>query len=131
MDFNATAFDVLYPADEGVTVVRRVPAFIGVTDDDVDEAREQTFILLLEIAEAVNSNLISVTRTNSTCVIIDNDGEWSFSESDSEYFFLADIRIGYSQPVYSFNEPRDGDVDNEDVILIREGGRIIYQNSPF
>jgi hypothetical protein len=75
MDFNATAFDVVYPADEGVRLVQRVPAFISVTDDDVNEAREQTFIVLLEVVGAVNSNLVSVTRTNSTCVIIDNDGE--------------------------------------------------------
>jgi hypothetical protein len=74
MDFNATAFNVTYPADEGVDPVPRIPAFINVTDDDVNEAREQTFIVLLEIVEAVNSN-ITVTRTNSTCVIVDNDGK--------------------------------------------------------
>jgi hypothetical protein len=71
MDFNATAFDVLYPADEGVL---RIPAFIPVTDDDVNEACKQTFVVLLEVVGAANPDLITITRTNSTCVIIDNDG---------------------------------------------------------
>jgi hypothetical protein len=75
MDFNATAFNVIYSADEGVIVVPRIPAFIGVTDDDVNEAREQTFIVFLEIVDAANLDLITITRTNSTCVIVDNDGE--------------------------------------------------------
>jgi hypothetical protein len=76
MDFNATAFNVIYPADEGIAPVQTVPAFINVTDDDVNEAREQTFIAFLEIVEAANLDLITITRTNSTCVIVDNDGEY-------------------------------------------------------
>ena len=75
MDFNATAFNVVYRADEGVNVIPREPAFINVTDDDINEAREQTFIVFLEILEAANRELITVTRTNSTCVIVDNDGK--------------------------------------------------------
>jgi hypothetical protein len=76
MDFNATAFDVVYPADEGIAPVQTVPAFIDVTDDDVNEAREQTFIAFLEIVDAANLDLITITRTNSTCVIVDNDSEY-------------------------------------------------------
>jgi hypothetical protein len=76
MDFNATAFDVVYPADEGAAPVQTVPAFIDVTDDDVNEAREQTFIVFLEIVDAANLDLITITRTNSTCVIVDNDSEY-------------------------------------------------------
>jgi hypothetical protein len=76
MDFNATAFDVVYPADEGIAPVQTVPAFINVTDDAVNEAREQTFIVFLEIMAAANLGLITITRTNSTCIIVDNDGEY-------------------------------------------------------
>jgi hypothetical protein len=76
MDFNTTAFDVVYPADEGIAPVKMVPAFIDVTDDDVNEAREQTFIVFLEIVDAVNPERITITRTNSTCVIVDNDSEY-------------------------------------------------------
>jgi hypothetical protein len=76
MDFNATAFNVTYPADEGGNVVPRIPASIGVTDDDVNEAREQIFIVFLEIIDAANYDLITISRTNSTCVIVDNDGEY-------------------------------------------------------
>jgi hypothetical protein len=75
MDFNATVFDVVYPADESATVPR-IPAPISITDDDVNEACKQTFIVFLEVADSVTSNLITITRTNSTCVIIDNDGEY-------------------------------------------------------
>ena len=65
----------MYPADEGVNIVQGIPAPIRVIDDDVNEAREQTFIVLLEIERAVNTDLITITRNNSFCVIIDNDGE--------------------------------------------------------
>jgi hypothetical protein len=73
MDFNATVFNVMYPADENVP---RMPAFINITDDDVNEAREQTFIVFLEVVDAVNLARITITRTNSTCVIVDNDSEY-------------------------------------------------------
>jgi hypothetical protein len=75
MDFNATAFNVTYPADEEINLVQTVPAFINVTDDDVNEAREQTFIVFLEIVDAVSLDLLTITRSNSTCVIVDNDGK--------------------------------------------------------
>jgi hypothetical protein len=74
MDFNATAFTVTYPADEGV-YVPRISAFIDITDDDVNEAREQTFIVFLEIVDAVSLDLLTITRSNSPCVIVDNDGK--------------------------------------------------------
>jgi hypothetical protein len=37
-------------------------------------------------------------------------------------FFFVDIQIGYAQAVYTFTEP-DVETPNNDVVLIREGGR--------
>lgn len=52
-----------------------VPAFIQITDDEINEATDQLFIAQLEILEAVNSNLITISRSISTCFIVDNDGK--------------------------------------------------------
>ena len=48
---------------------------IPIVDDEIDEAHEQVFVILLEVLEAVNSTLITITRNNSIGRIIDNDGE--------------------------------------------------------
>jgi hypothetical protein len=42
-------------------------------------------------------------------------------------FNLADTRIGFAQSVYSVSEP-DAEEPNQDIILIREGGRLSEQN---
>ena len=44
-------------------------------DDEINEAPQQVFIILLEVQTAVNPDLIVIARTYSTCIIIDNDGE--------------------------------------------------------
>ena len=72
-DFNASAISVLYPAD-----VDYIPVFIPIVDDEIDEAMKQFFIVLLEAQQAVNSDLITISRNNSTCVIFDNEGELIF-----------------------------------------------------
>ena len=48
---------------------------IPIVDDEIDEALEQVFIILLEVLEAVNLDLITITRSTSFGRIIDNDGE--------------------------------------------------------
>ena len=50
-------------------------ATIPIVDDEIDEAQEQVFIILLEVLDAVNLDLIKITRGVSTGRIIDNDGE--------------------------------------------------------
>ena len=72
-DFNATAFNVLFPADE-VLNIPDVVEFIPIVDDEIDEAHEQVFIMLLKVLEAVNFDLITITRSTSFGRIIDNDG---------------------------------------------------------
>lgn len=75
-DFDATAFEVTWPSDEGLpSGLTDETVFIPITDDEIDEAEVQFFIVFLEILEAVNFDLITVSRANATCVIVDNDGE--------------------------------------------------------
>lgn len=70
-DFNSSRILVIFPAD-GVT---NVLAPIPIIDDEVNEANRQYFIAHLEILEAINRDLITLTRDVSTCIIHDNDGE--------------------------------------------------------
>ena len=77
-DFNASAISLLYPVDE-ISSVNDIPAFIPIVDDEIDEAVKQVFVVLLEVQQAVSSHLITISRNNSTCVIIDNEGELIFN----------------------------------------------------
>ena len=52
---------------------------IPIVDDEIDEAQEQVFIIVLEVLEAVNFDLITITRNTSVGRIIDNDGEPTIS----------------------------------------------------
>ena len=74
-DFNTTIFNVTFPSDEGHLPIADVPAPIMIVDDPIDEAEEQFFIVYMQIIEAVEPNMITVTRANSTCIIVDNDGK--------------------------------------------------------
>ena len=65
---------MIFPADEIVNIAD-VEKFIPIEDDEIDEAQEQVFIILLEVLEAVNFDLITITRSVSFGRIIDNDGE--------------------------------------------------------
>ena len=73
-DFNDTAFNVIFPADEIVNIAD-VEEFIPIVDDEIDEAQEQVFIILLEVLDAVNFDLLRITCNTSFGRIIDNDGE--------------------------------------------------------
>ena len=63
-----------FPADE-IMNIADVEVFIPIEDDEIDEAQEQVFIILLEVLEAVNFDLIRITRNTSFGRILDNDGE--------------------------------------------------------
>ena len=63
-----------FPADEAMNIAD-VLATIPIVDDEINEAQEQVFIILLEVFEPVNLDLITITRSTSFGRIIDNDGE--------------------------------------------------------
>ena len=73
-DFNATSLNLTFPADEAMNIAD-VLETIPIIDDEIDEAQEQVFIIVLEVLEAVNLDLITITRSTSFGRIIDNDGE--------------------------------------------------------
>ena len=114
-----------------------VEELIPIEDDEIDEAQEQVFIILLEVLEAVNFDLITITRNTSFGRIIDNDGEPTISFylfypikwycGVSFYlFFLLGIQIGFARSVYFFSEPPLETMIN-DIVLVREGGRLSEQ----
>ena len=64
---------MIFPADE-IMNIADVEEFIPIVDDEIDEAQEQVFIILLEVLEAVNFDLLRITRSTSFGRVIDNDG---------------------------------------------------------
>ena len=119
-----------FPADV-ILNIAGVEEFIRIEDDEIDEAQEQVFVIFLEVLEAVNFDLIRITRSTSFGRIIDNDGE---PLSTLSYcvnkvmllFLLLGIQIGFALPQYSFNEP-DFETIVNDIVLVREGGRLSEQ----
>ena len=128
-DFDATTLDATFPADEVMNIADLLLT-IPIVDDEIDEALEQVFIIVLEVLRAVNADLITITRNTSFGRIIDNDGEilsaFTYSNKLVFPFPLIAIQIGFAQPVYSLNEP-DFETINRDIILVREGGRLSEQ----
>ena len=115
-----------FPADE-IMNIADVDESIPIVDDDIDEAQEQVFIILLEVLEAVNFDLITITRSTSFGRIIDNDGEPLSTLSNCVLivmllFLLLGIQIGFALSNYSFDEP-DFETVISDIVLVREGGR--------
>ena len=67
---------MIFPADENLIMnIADVEEFIPIVDDEIDEAQEQVFIILLEVLDAVNFDLITITRSTSLGRIVDNDRE--------------------------------------------------------
>ena len=73
-DFDTTPVNVTFSADE-VVRIDDVIGPISIVDDEIDEAREQVFVIFLEVLEAVNFDLITITRSSSVGCIVDNDGK--------------------------------------------------------
>ena len=72
-DFDGSALNVTFPADEGEPL-NVFDAFINIFDDEVDEAEQQCFITYLELLDAVDFSLITITLDTALCIIEDNDG---------------------------------------------------------
>ena len=72
-DFDNTTLTVTFQADEDDPINEHsVP--VAIVDDDVNEAMEQDFVVVLRLSESVNQESVSLdTRNVSLCRIIDND----------------------------------------------------------
>ncbi len=68
-DFNTTVLTWVFPSGQ---VNPDIDTPIQITDDEKDEAM-QMFIVFLEVIDAVNFDLVTVTRSVSMCRINDDD----------------------------------------------------------
>ena len=76
-DFSTNEIAVEFFADEPLeSNVLRLPADIVIIDDEVNEAGVQYFVAHLEVVEAVNIQLIQISRSITDCLIIDNDSKF-------------------------------------------------------
>ena len=46
---------------------------IGVTDDEINEAMKQNFVVIINLTDTINAGRTTVSRPSSICQIIDND----------------------------------------------------------
>lgn len=66
---------ITFEADETGPQEFDIQVNIPIVDDSIDEAREQVFVASLDIVSAFDLSTITITRQDSLCGIIDNDGE--------------------------------------------------------
>ena len=74
MDFDTDAITVKFSPG-----VDSIPVNISVIDDEINEAVSQSFVVYLEVdenADNLNPDLILLSRSVSTCAIIDDDSEY-------------------------------------------------------
>ena len=78
-DFDTTVLTVTFPADElEPAPITSISVPINITDDDINEAEEQLFVVHLTIVEANDLSLIdNEDRNVSIGSIIDNDRKWT------------------------------------------------------
>ena len=70
-DFNNTNITIVFEPDEDAGIYE-LSAPIFVTDDDINEATEQVFVVELRLISSVNSATVDLTtRPSSLCKIID------------------------------------------------------------
>ena len=74
-DFNDSVITVVFEADEFGDQVNDVPVPVPITDDAIDEAQEEVFVIDLTLQSSINSQ-ISIGRRSSLGRINDDDGEY-------------------------------------------------------
>ena len=75
-DFSLDVVMVTFPADEFGGQTNDVDAPVVIVDDEINEALEEVFIMVLTLENATNPDGIVITRAASLGRIIDNDGEY-------------------------------------------------------
>ena len=76
-DFDDTVLTVTFLADEDNPtndILLRIP----ITDDAINEANEQDFVVTLNLTDSMNPHLTTLSRISSLCRIIDNDRKSCF-----------------------------------------------------
>ena len=72
-DFSSDVITVTFPADETGTQINDMPAPIVIFEDEINEALEEVFIVVLTLQSSTDPGSVIITRVSSLCRIIDND----------------------------------------------------------
>lgn len=74
-DFDNTILSITFQADED-NPINDIPLTIPITDDAINEAIEQDFVVILNLTDSVNPDMTILAKISSLCRIIDNDRTW-------------------------------------------------------
>ena len=84
---------------------------IHIIDDDINEASEQTFIILLEAINATNLDSLRIKDSRKTAIgriMDDEDGKYNnltLVSADISPYVCTEIRIGFERQSYEITEP--------------------------
>lgn len=131
-----------FQSDEDVPV-NEISVPVSIVDDDINEAPEQMFVVILKLVEGINQDRISLENRNSSlCRIVDNDGKHMhavcysqqyitciiFKLYISHFALIVAIAIGFEQPSYTFIEPLFiEDFLDGPVVVIKDNNRTSEQ----
>ena len=65
---------VTFEADEFGRQINDMAAPVNISDDELNEALEEIFIVVLSLDSSANPGGVIISRESSLCRIIDNDG---------------------------------------------------------
>ena len=65
---------VTFQVDETGTQINDMAAPVNISDDELNEALEEVFIVVLTLQSSTDPGSVIITRVSSFCRIIDNDG---------------------------------------------------------
>ena len=75
-DFSSDVIMVTFPADEIGPQINDVAASIVIFDDEINEALQEVFVVVLSLESSTNPGNVVISRASSLCRIIDNDGSY-------------------------------------------------------
>ena len=113
-DFKNTVIRITFYPDE-YRADNILSAPIAIVDDQIDEAREQHFVVELRLISSMNPGSIDLTiQQSSLCRIIDDDSKWNnqYDSVSTLSIGIAAVRIGFELPsytclLYTSPSPRD------------------------
>ncbi len=72
-----------FEPDEIGSQVNDAPVPVPITDDLINEAQEEVFLVHLTIGDSINAEGIRITRDVSLCRITDDDGKCRYMRINS------------------------------------------------
>ena len=73
-DFSSDVVVVTFEADEFGRQINDMAAPIVIFDDELNEALEEVFIVVLTLQSSTDPGSVIITRVSALCRIFDNDG---------------------------------------------------------